>query len=141
MQTEIPRLRRCSAGPTREASSCGEANGPRGQDDLPASTLNRSPPLSTSTPVTCLPVNRDAAPVHLDGEVEPMANGIEIGQGRAHADTVGVIHRIGPTHRIRVIHVRVGGKICRQTRLLEGPLRRQPGLGLWRRTGMGPSLP
>ena len=48
--------RRCSADPTPESNKmCGEPMAPLLKITSPASTVNRSPPLSTSTPTARLP--------------------------------------------------------------------------------------
>jgi hypothetical protein len=77
--------------------------------------------------------------IRFDGQVEAMADRIKIGQGRAHTDTIGVIHWDRPhPHGIGVVHIRIGGEIRRQTRLIECLLRRQPGLGLMATNRNGP---
>ena len=117
----------------REHQQLRRGDGPSGQDDLRRlddKALAAALDFHAGDPFAR---QQETPHQHLrfDGQVEAMAHGVEIGQRRAHADAVGVIHRDRAyPHGIGVVHVRVGGEICRQTRLIEGRLRRQPGVAL-----------
>ena len=77
-------------------------------------------------PVKYEPVGRDAGPYR---QIQAMPDGVQVGQGCAHADAVGVVHGYGPdTPRIGVVHVGVVGIALGQAGLVEGHLGRQPGL-------------
>src|SRR5262249_29526600 len=58
-----------------------------------------------------------------DGEVEAVTAGLEIGQSGAHADAVHVVLSPQTDARgLRVMHVRVVGKVCSYTGAIKGLL-------------------
>src|SRR5712691_10744799 len=98
----------------REHQQLRRGNGPRGQDYLlrlddkalaPALHVHAGGPLP----------RKEEPPrqtMGFEGQVEPMAGGVEIGQRRAHADRVGVIRRDWAyPYRLGVVRVRFGGEI------------------------------
>jgi hypothetical protein len=115
----------------REHQQLRRCDGPRRQDNR---LRLDDKPFSTALHVHArglFPRKEETPHQHIrfDGQIEPMADGVEISQRRAHADPVGVIHRErAHPHRSGVVHVRVVGEICRETRLIECGLRGQPGL-------------
>src|SRR5207249_10031709 len=67
-------------------------------------------------------------PLRPDGEVEAVTAGLEIGQGGAHTDAVDVVLRPQADARgLRVMHVRVLGKVSRDTGAIKGLLHGRPG--------------
>ena len=93
-----------------------------------ASTMKRSPPLSTSTPVARFSsdsVEQDAlhGAVGADGEVEAMARGVDVAERGTPADAVGVVEGVGAdAGGVGVVVVGVGGEAGVDAGVVEGNL-------------------
>ena len=120
--------RRADAG---QHQQLGRLNRSGAEDDFPAldgegllAAFNLQPHCPGA--VEDHPVDHHAAP---DGQVEPVAAGVEVGQGGAHADAAGVVERhrahAGP---VGVVQVRVVGEPGGDAGPVEGGLNGQPRL-------------
>ena len=64
--------------------------------------------------------------VGLDGQIEPVSVGVQVGKRGAHPDAAGVVHGNGACSRgIGVVHVRVFGKSGGDSCLVESLVHRQ----------------
>ena len=129
-----------AAGPTPESmSSWGDAIAPALRMIWSPSTTNCSAAFDHDPGRPCaLKHQAQGVDIGLHSQVQTMARRTQVGQGRADANAVRVVHGERPhAAGLRMVHVRIMGEVSIETGLIEGGLRGLPGVAWMAPHGQG----